>query len=506
MNSEIKTIFRRKNILGISILLTTVFAAGVFFVVYPDISPQSGSEYIIELREDGFYPQEITIKKGETITFATISHKKFWPASNLHPTHGIYPEFDPKEPIEPDESWSFEFKKIGQWTYHDHLFPLYRGTITVLGTEETRNPKPGKDIESTCSEFKLGQQTKCWEDVIEATLKNKGVDAAFDVVASIYDTHPDCHGYVHLIGEEAYRLFSQGNEIALTSKTAYCGYGFYHGFMETLLLSSGDMAEARSFCAYVDRQLSAKRSGAANACYHGIGHGTVDGGDPRAWGSIEAMLAPGLEVCRKVSETEFQEYLCATGAFNAIEILSLNRRYEISHLNNDPFSICHTQLPLHKEPCYTNMIPAVLRLTNDDVSEAARYVERTIQRAKDPTIDNYTVREMVILSLSYEFIRLHLAKDDHVEKGVALCRSFPEHSRLACFEGLSGGYMKYGKPDEEYKKALAFCKNSLLLEDEQNACYKHLLSRLHNWYSQEQSRQICETVKDVYKDRWCRYL
>ncbi len=90
----------------------------------PDIS-------VIVLKETGFEPQNISIKKGSQIEFKTERNQPFWPASDLHPTHGIYPEFDPQEGIDPSQSWSFTFDKKGTWKYHDHLNPFFRGTITV---------------------------------------------------------------------------------------------------------------------------------------------------------------------------------------------------------------------------------------------------------------------------------------------------------------------------------------------------------------------------------------
>jgi plastocyanin len=88
--------------------------------------------HVIQFGDDGFLPTEITIQKGETVKFTTTRDKHFWPASNIHPIHEIYPEFDPREPISPKDSWSFRFDAIGQWKYHDHLAPYYTGTIIVL--------------------------------------------------------------------------------------------------------------------------------------------------------------------------------------------------------------------------------------------------------------------------------------------------------------------------------------------------------------------------------------
>lgn len=122
------------------ILLLVVMAASLW-LIYKSFSlnsflsvekETSGAKHIVVLDKDGFSPPVITIKKGDYVTFMTKRGKPFWPASNLHPLHTDYLEFDPKRPVAPDESWSFQFDKTGKWTYHDHLYPFFTGTIQVL--------------------------------------------------------------------------------------------------------------------------------------------------------------------------------------------------------------------------------------------------------------------------------------------------------------------------------------------------------------------------------------
>ncbi len=93
----------------------------------------TGVEHAIVLTEEGFEPSEIKITPGDTIVFsATSSYENlYWPASNIHPTHSLYSEFDPLKPIEPDATWSFTFAKKGEWRFHDHLRPYQTGVITV---------------------------------------------------------------------------------------------------------------------------------------------------------------------------------------------------------------------------------------------------------------------------------------------------------------------------------------------------------------------------------------
>lgn len=83
------------------------------------------------MKKDTFVPDKIEIKKGTKVIFKNEDQEARWPASNLHPTHGIYPEFDPRKPVETGEVWSFVFEKPGSFKFHDHLIPSIRGMVTV---------------------------------------------------------------------------------------------------------------------------------------------------------------------------------------------------------------------------------------------------------------------------------------------------------------------------------------------------------------------------------------
>ena len=85
---------------------------------------------------NGWNPSAITVKKGETVTWINEDpNGAHWPASSPHPAHTDYPEFDPKAPIAPGQSWSFKFDRVGTWHYHDHLNASTYGYGTVTVTE-----------------------------------------------------------------------------------------------------------------------------------------------------------------------------------------------------------------------------------------------------------------------------------------------------------------------------------------------------------------------------------
>lgn len=126
-------IHKRSALILLFICVFTVFFASIIYFKTGSGKKNSVSGEIFEVKlgSNGFTPSELSIKPGETVKFTTDLGKPFWPASDLHPTHGIYPEFDPQEPIEPTDSWSFTFLKAGRWRYHDHLQPEFRGIIEV---------------------------------------------------------------------------------------------------------------------------------------------------------------------------------------------------------------------------------------------------------------------------------------------------------------------------------------------------------------------------------------
>src|SRR2546421_517242 len=99
----------------------------IYFHLFLGVSVRAMNNQNIEMSQDGFSPQQITINSGDSITFVNKDTTDHWPASDLHPTHTIYPEFDPKQAIHPNSSWSFTPKRSGTFKFHDHLNPHKKG-------------------------------------------------------------------------------------------------------------------------------------------------------------------------------------------------------------------------------------------------------------------------------------------------------------------------------------------------------------------------------------------
>src|SRR3989338_3089800 len=96
--------------------------------VKPDMKKETGANYTAA----GFVPKTITIKKGETVVFENKTGKSASVASNVHPTHLLYPEFDQYNTEQRGNTvFRFSFEKAGIWNYHDHLTPTMTGTVIV---------------------------------------------------------------------------------------------------------------------------------------------------------------------------------------------------------------------------------------------------------------------------------------------------------------------------------------------------------------------------------------
>ncbi len=96
---------------------------------------------VISMTKSGFSPTFVSIRKNQGVRFVNklpvdcpVSDITcfFWPASDPHPTHEFYPEFDVREAVGPGESWTFLPAREGSWGVHDHFESSYTATVQVL--------------------------------------------------------------------------------------------------------------------------------------------------------------------------------------------------------------------------------------------------------------------------------------------------------------------------------------------------------------------------------------
>lgn len=96
----------------------------------PETVPDDAIE--ITMTADGFTPSSVEIVTGQAVCWKNAHRGEArWPASDDHPTHQEYPEFDPQKPVKEGERWCLTFLRSGSWKFHDHLFPEFRGMVIV---------------------------------------------------------------------------------------------------------------------------------------------------------------------------------------------------------------------------------------------------------------------------------------------------------------------------------------------------------------------------------------
>ncbi|RJQ28823.1 hypothetical protein C4571_02925 [Candidatus Parcubacteria bacterium] len=95
--------------------------------IIPVVAPRQ----LVSIEAERFNPETVIISRGDTIEWINNHIFPSWPASDEHPTHTNYPEFDALRGFQKGEKFSFTFWKEGEWEYHDHLNPIRTGNIIV---------------------------------------------------------------------------------------------------------------------------------------------------------------------------------------------------------------------------------------------------------------------------------------------------------------------------------------------------------------------------------------
>ena len=113
-------------------------------MVESEAMEEGPQEFTIEMSDDGFSVESLTVKAGDTVTWVATDNSLRWPATDVHPSHTLYPGssisdcgkedveiFDSCGKLRKGESFSFTFNEVGEWAYHDHLDTRATGTIIV---------------------------------------------------------------------------------------------------------------------------------------------------------------------------------------------------------------------------------------------------------------------------------------------------------------------------------------------------------------------------------------
>lgn len=372
--------------LFIILIALTIFLVGLQFAVTNLLTrlKSQSTVHVINMTDDGFQPSEITINKGDTISFKNVGKNPHWPASNNHPTHTIYPGsgiekcgtaeangiFDACRGLNAGETFSFTFNAPGVWRFHDHLFPDTGGVITVNGeavAEATSSAKlaEGPDVSVTKDTGEIFNN----DDALRSYIKKFGIKQTILQLHNLEATMGSCHQAAHRTGHISYDLYG---DKAFIEYSAYCQSGYYHGVMEQYLEEHG----AQNLATNLGSLCSSDLNGFfRHQCIHGIGHGLM------AW--VNYDLPEALKECDLLPAGKDS---CWTGVFmeniaaqpssarppgaKTQQVGETDIHYT-KYLNADPLYPCDSLDVKYQSSCYFLQTSRMLQLFGQDFQKIA---------------------------------------------------------------------------------------------------------------------------------------
>ena len=456
----------------------------------------------------GFEPSEIEIKNGETVLFENTDTRDRWPASNIHPTHGIYPEFDPKKLIKPGESWEFKFDKPGQWKFHDHIIPEFIGEINVVDnpnqpkTEAISKPenvftrllnylkynyskltrvlffyeKESSSTEPSSKKWLYDEEIArdsdavfTDENALYSYIKKFGFEKTISQLVNLSAKFGDCHNTAHKAGRLSFEIY--GNQV-FAEPAAPCHSGGYHGATEAYFAKNGTdnlSDKLKTICA------SAQNPFFSHQCVHGIGHGLM------AWMNYE--IHDALKSCDLLDTIQAS---CYSGIFmeNIVGGLSQESGHSTKYLNDDPHYPCTVVLEKYKSACYFYQTSRMVQLFHGDFAKIAEECNK--------------------ISVSYINACFGSMGRDissttrfHPKDSISKCSFAPKGQRRN--ECLMGAVQDYFWTPEGTVSAIEFCK--ILRENtEKSSCYQTIIPRAKDVLADSSSLQnFCHQLEPSFK-------
>jgi plastocyanin len=489
------------------LFLLSFFVAISLLLPKNTLAHSTNSGYTIHVTDEAFEPSELEINQGDTVIFENVGNNNHWPASNIHPTHGIYPEFDSQRPINPQDSWSFTFEKSGTFKMHDHIYATLTGSIKVNPQESenqaekqiiAKEEKPGiiekikswfrniyfklfpKKIDNSLekidimklanNEERLAYYLKLagTKKVTEKLLKDSGGGSTID-----------CHQEAHNIGSSAYKIYK---EKAFQEGDPACHSGIYHGAMEAFLLENGTQNLSEKIDSICN---SFPTSFGVFECLHGVGHGTL--------AYLNYDLPEALTVCQSLKDS-FSHSSCYGGVFmeNILTAQGLGAREDEHNTTwidkEDPNFPCSgiDQDPIVQFQCYQMQTSWMLTLYKYDF-------DKVVEQCQNVPKEHVSV---CFKSLGRDISGYSLRDP---EKILTLCSKVPKTNNYfnQCMEGALNVIVDFWGHNLK-DQASNLCK--ILEDSEKDRCYQILAGRLTGLFSNYAERQaVCKTFEREFQ-------
>ncbi len=451
----------------------------------PSETPLAGS-WLVEFTDDGFVPRRLETEVGQQVRFVNGSEtSSLWPASNIHPTHQIMPEFDAGSPLRTGETWAFTFRKPGFWRYHNHMSPEHSGLVVVSGGDEAAAAAEPLSLDASALEFSPAPSLnpKALTDLftndtlLRRYIEDYGPAATVKLVAEAGDAVGElCHERAHVTGRTAYEIFGAA-AFALASHE--CEAGAYHGATEAMFKDRGTAnleADVQTICGDSDVFFFRLQ------CIHGVGHGLM------AWTSYE--LYDALDLCDRLT-TDRDQRACYSGVFmeNVVGGLSGTMGHFTDYLSDDdPHYPCNALTYRYVPSCYLYHSTRMLLLFEYDYARVA------VECANAPEYGRYECYE----SFGRDLAAITLGDP---AAGVRQCHDVIDGAteRVWCLQGSVQA--RFWEP-ERAAEAVEMCTLATTTE-EKDGCYWMIILRARELYPDDAGFDgFCARLETAYRV-WC---
>ena len=206
----------------------------------------------------------------------------------------------------------------------------------------------------------------CYQKRYQDLVYNSGVKAAFTDLKDQFNKEQfvkeACHQLTHEIGRAAATLYSGDLGSTYSQGDNFCGSGYYHGAMETIVANIGAdkiLDEADNICA--DPREHQNQSLNHRNCAHGIGHGLM--------GLYQNELFESLEGCGALTDA-FERDQCSGGVFMENILDENNPSNPSKYLKADqPFYPCTEVKSEYKQQCYGRHAGYALKKQGNDFAK-----------------------------------------------------------------------------------------------------------------------------------------
>lgn len=353
------------------------------------------------------------------------------------------------------------------------VYVNYKQSVVGTSTKHSTCIMPGQKIEPACLNREL-------DDIITAQGADKAMELLANAARSDDQFASSCHDFAHRIGQETYRVFSKGKDIAISPKITYCTYGFYHGFMEAAAQLNGDFKKIAGFCAIIDDKLRATGLDSSAECFHGIGHGAVEEHDVNKKTDVRLITDKALALCEQATQALDQKINCASGVFNGIANAYTSGQYGLSINQESPAQICTSQPAYVKPTCYAFMARVYLALAKGNLLEAITHAQKT---AEQEFMDSIVSNAAVIYAGRY--------LKENLDPVVSSCHALNNSMwRDACIKGAVIGLAQFSLPEQEFQNGSRLCRLLSLSGAEKELCIRELFTELRKSYPREEYESL----------------